>query len=195
MCCVCVGGAFQYGVRTHAATTADCDSGGYTMGGDMVAALGRATLDGFTLFGGNCRRRSGQRLTLHRSAGRNHAPEERIDASGIPVPQARTTLSALGVQTHGEWGYHLGVNEYGVAAGCTHLHTRMASDSRGLRGKDLVRLILERAHSARQAVDLASDLIRHHGLGRPSPAAASDSAFLIADARESFVLETAGQHW
>jgi hypothetical protein len=165
------------------------------MGGDMVAALGRATLDGFTLFGSNCRRRSGQRLTLHRSCGRCHAPEENIDTGGVRVPQARVTHTALGVQTQEEWGYHHGVNALGVAAGCTRLHTRMALDSQGLRGTDLVRLMLERAHSARQAVDLACDLICRHGLGESSSNVPHDSAFLIADAGESFVLESAGRHW
>jgi secernin len=165
------------------------------MGGDLVAALGRAVLDGFTLFGGNCRRRNGQMPTLHRSAGRSHAPEECIDTGSVRVPHARETVTAVGVQTRGEWGYHHGVNARGVAAGCTRLRTRLSCDTPGLRGPDLVRLMLERSHTARHGVDLAVDLIRRHGQGEPSANGACDSAFLIADAREAFVLETAGRHW
>jgi hypothetical protein len=55
--------------------------------------------------------------------------------------------------------------------------------------------MLERAQSARQAVDLATDLIRRHGQGDQPSNGAYDSAFLIADGEEAFVLETAGQHW
>ena len=165
------------------------------MGGDMVAALGRATLDGVTLFGSNCRRRGDQLPTLHRSAGRSHAPEERIDAGGTGVPQLRETHTAVGVQTRGKWGYHHGVNSLGVAAACSRMRTRLDRESPGLRGPDLVRLMLERAHSARQAVDLATDLIRRHGQGDDAASGACDSTFLIADGLEAFVLETAGRHW
>src|SRR5262245_11796302 len=123
------------------------------MGGDMVAALGRATVDGHTLFGHNCRRPGGDVLLLHRSIGRDHAPEEKLETSGGIVPQARQTFTAVGVQSTGRWGYHHGVNVWGVAAGCTMLRTRLACGSAGLHGTDLVRLVLERARTARQAVD------------------------------------------
>jgi hypothetical protein len=165
------------------------------MGGDMVAALGRATLDGVTLFGHNCRRRGAAGLTLHRSTGRSHAPEERIEANGIVVPEARETYTTIGVQTRGHWGYHHGVNAWGVASGCTRLRSRLAGEQPGLRGPDLVRLALERSHSARQAVDHVTDLIRRHGQGAGQVEDRADSAFLFADAGEAFVLETAGPYW
>jgi secernin len=165
------------------------------MGGDMVAALGRATSDGITLFGSNCRRRGGQSLALHRGAGRAHAPEECIETGGGVLPQARETHTAVGVQTRGEWGYHHGVNVHGVAAGCTRLRTRLASPQSGLRGPDIVRLMLERAQTARQALDLATDFIRRHGQGAACSGEIGDNAFLVADAAEAFVLETAGRHW
>jgi hypothetical protein len=165
------------------------------MGGDLITALGRAVLDGFTLFGGNCRRRGDQMHTLHRSVGRSHAPEECIDTGNVRLPHARETVTAVGVQTRGNWGYHQGVNALGMAAGCTRLRTRLSGDTPGLRGPDLVRLMLERAHTARHAVELAVDLICRHGQGEPSANGGWDSAFLIADAKEAFVLETAGRHW
>src|SRR5215831_11396626 len=113
------------------------------MGGDMVAALGGATLDGLTLFGHNCRcGRPG--LTLHRGAGRSHAPEERIELGGVVVPQARETYTTIGAQPRGQWGYRHGVSDRGVAAGCTRLRTRLTCERPGPRGPDLVRLALER---------------------------------------------------
>jgi len=164
------------------------------MGGDMVAALGRATLDGITLFGHNCRcGRPG--LTLHRGAGRSHAPEECIQLGGVVVPQSRETFTVIGTQTRGQWGYHHGVNDRGVAAGCTGLRTRLACDHPGLRGPDLVRLALERSRSARQALDHVTDLVRRHGQGAGHCGERCDSAFLFADASETFVLETSGPYW
>jgi secernin len=164
------------------------------MGGDMVVALGGATLDGLTLFGHNCRcGRPG--LTLHRGAGRSHAPEERIELGGGVVPQARETYTTIGAQPRGQWGYHHGVNDRGVAAGCTRMRTRLTSERPGPRGPDLVRLALERARTARQAVDHVTDLIRRHGQGAGPTEQRGDSAFLFADAGEAFVLETAGRYW
>jgi secernin len=66
-----------------------------------------------------------------------------------------------------------------------------------LTGGDLVRLVLERGHSARQAVDLLAGLVERHGQGAaPDGAAANgDQGFLIADATEAFAVETAGRHW
>ncbi|HMF13598.1 MAG TPA: hypothetical protein VKE94_14865 [Gemmataceae bacterium] len=165
------------------------------MGGDMVAALGRATRDGVTLFGHNCRRPGGAGLTLHRSLGRCHALEERIETSGVSVPQARETYTTVGVQMRCQWGYQHGVNAWGVAAGCTRLRTRLAGNRAGLRGPDLVRLALERSRTARQAVDQVIDIIRRHGQGARHGEEQGDSAFLFVDAGEAFVLETAGTFW
>jgi secernin len=60
---------------------------------------------------------------------------------------------------------------------------------------DLVRLGLERARSAHDALDIVIDLLTTHGQGGIADAAhqeAYDSSFLIADADHAFVLDTAG---
>src|SRR6266852_4485967 len=65
-------------------------------------------------------------------------------------------------------------------------------------GGDLVRLALERSHSARQAVDLLGELIERHGQSSPPGncyPAGGDNGFLIADGAEAFAVETAGHHW
>jgi secernin len=134
-------------------------------------------------------------FTLHQSVGRCHAPEERIEAGALIVPQVRQTCTAIGVQTRGQWGYHHGVNAQGVAAGCTRLHSRQVGESPRLRGPELVRLALERARTARQAIDLITDLLGRYGQGTGADEERGDSALLIADAGEAFVLETAGRHW
>ena len=58
----------------------------------------------------------------------------------------------------------------------------------GLTGPDLVRLALERCGSARQALDLLTDLLARHG-------ECGDHNFLLADPHEAYTLEAAGRHW
>jgi hypothetical protein len=102
----------------------------------------------------------------------------------------------LGSQAPGAWGYEHGVNQHGVAAGRAPLHTRLSSGETGLTGPDLVRLVLERARTARQGVDLLTDLVCRHGQAAfPAGDRASDNAFLIADTAEAFTVETGGSHW
>ena len=95
------------------------------------------------------------------------------------------------------WGAEHGVNEFGVAIGNERVATvHDAAQARpGLIGMDLVRLGLERARSAEEALDILVDLLATHGQGGIADAAhqsAYDSSFLIADPRQAFVLDTSG---
>jgi hypothetical protein len=161
----------------------------------MVAALGRATADGHVFFGHTSSQPAGQRPVLERACGRAFAAGEKVRTQHLELPQARQTYTVLGGQAPGAWGYRHGVNEHGVAAGRTPLRTRLSSREAGLTGADLVRLVLERSRTARQAVDLLTDLVSRHGQAAGGGDEGSDSGFLIADAGEAFAVETGGRHW
>jgi hypothetical protein len=95
------------------------------------------------------------------------------------------------------WGAEHGVNEFGVAIGNERVSTvhDIERARPGLIGMDLVRLGLERARSAPQAVEVLIELLTTHGQGGVADAAhgeAYDSSFLIADAKDAFVLDTSG---
>ena len=98
------------------------------------------------------------------------------------------------------WGAEHGVNEHGVAIGNERVST--THDARGatpaLIGMDLVRLGLERARSAAEAVDVMTGLLETYGQGGIADVAhndAYDSSFLVADPAHTFVLETAGSDY
>ena len=98
------------------------------------------------------------------------------------------------------WGAEHGVNEHAVAIGNERVATThdAAAAKPALIGMDLVRLGLERARSAEEAVEVMTGLLETCGQGGIADAAhreAYDSSFLVADPARAFVLETAGRAW
>jgi dipeptidase len=115
----------------------------------------------------------------------------------LELPQARQTFTVLGGRTPGCWGLHYGVNENHVAAGCATWRSLLHQPGCCLAGTDLVRLVLERCRCARQGVDLLTDLVERYGQAACATGEESngDQLFLVADAREAFVVEAAGTGW
>jgi dipeptidase len=165
------------------------------MGSDMMVALGPATANRSTLFALNSHgpAHASRRLVLQ--PGGPHVPGEQVRAESITLPQARQTWTTLGYRPGAVWGYQHGQNEHGVAAGCATWQTLLPPDGPTLTGTDLVRLMLERAANARQAVDTLTDLVSRHGQGTPGEKDGTDHVFLVADPRQAFVVETAGRYW
>ena len=68
-----------------------------------------------------------------------------------------------------------------------------------LLGMDLLRLGLERGHSAMSALTTITGLLEQHGQGGQCSDIVQDfsyhNSFLIADAHEAWVLETADKLW
>ena len=98
------------------------------------------------------------------------------------------------------WGAEHGVNEHGVAIGNERVATThdAASAPPALIGMDLVRLGLERARSADEAVDVIAallDTVGQGGIADAAHQAAYDSSFLIADSAQAVVVETAGSEY
>ena len=98
------------------------------------------------------------------------------------------------------WGAEHGVNEHAVAIGNERVRTThdAAAAKPALIGMDLVRLGLERARTAAEAVDAMTGLLEDCGQGGIADAArqeAYDSSFLVADPTSAFVLDTAGSEF
>ena len=100
------------------------------------------------------------------------------------------------------WGAEHGVNEAGVAIGNETIYTTLdpRDAPNALIGMDVVRLGLERATSALNAVQVMSDLIARYGQGGSGHDTRNGerarpywSSFLIADANDAWVMETSGR--
>jgi len=93
----------------------------------------------------------------------------------------------------------MGANEHGVAIGNEAVFTKVPYEKGpGLIGMDLLRLALERARTAREALDVITGLITQYGQGGNcgfQHATYYHNSFLIADPQTAWVLETAGKQW
>jgi hypothetical protein len=124
--------------------------------------------------------------------GRRHATHIELDDAGA--------YALLGSRPLWGWGLEHGVNEHRVAIGNERIFT--VDDPRAappaLTGMDLVRLGLERAATADEALDVMTGLLEEHGQGGRCAEHDDDpywSSFLITDPHGAWILETSGRRW
>lgn len=122
-----------------------------------------------------------------------------VRATYIEVPQVADRHAVILSRPVWCWGAEMGVNDAGVAIGNEAIFSRRATRTPALLGMDLVRLGLERGGSAAEALEVIVKLLEAHGQGGPASFRDKrfcyDASFLVADAREAWVLETAGREW
>jgi len=124
--------------------------------------------------------------------------ERELAATYIAIPQALETRAVLLSRPTWMWGAEIGVNDAGVAIGNEAVFTKGGYGKPALTGMDLLRLGLERAESAEQAVNVVIELLETFGQGGNCGYDHKfyyDNSFLIQDATRLFVLETCGKNW
>lgn len=166
---------------------------------DTLVALGNVTADGVTVLGKNSDREPNEAHHLLRIPASRHPAGSRCKCTYIEIPQVEQTYAVLLCKPFWIWGAEMGANEHGVAIGNEAVFTKVAYDKTpGLIGMDMLRLALERARTAREALDVITGLLAEHGQGGNcgfQHATYYHNSFLIADPRSAWVLETAGRHW
>ncbi len=166
---------------------------------DCLVALPMATGSVGTLFAKNSDRPPDETQELEwLPPGRDEGPVRATYIEVDPSPHPR--LGVLGSRPWWMWGLEHGVNEAGVAIGNEAIFTTL--DPHGLPprliGMDLVRLGLERADTARAAVEVIIGLLERYGQGGSGHYGVDDpywSSFLIADPSDAWVVETSGTLW
>ncbi len=160
---------------------------------DTLCVLG----DTGTLFAKNSDRPVTEAQVVELHPRREPAGPQRTQYLEVPDRGAGATLLSRPAWL---WGAEHGINEHGVAIGNEMVNTvddpRLAPPA--LLGMDLVRLGLERAASADEALDVMTGLLQRHGQGGVGDAVnelAYWSSFLIADSTSAWVLETSGRSW
>ena len=163
---------------------------------DTLAAVG----DGRLLFAKNSDRPPREAQVVESLAARGADPRRRLRTQYLDVGPDPGAHAIVGSRPTWLWGLEHGVNERGVAIGNAKIWT--VDDPRGrpaaLLGMDLVRLALERAGDADEAVAVITGLLEAYGQGGSGEAEHDEpyhSAFLVADRGGAFVLETSDRTW
>ena len=166
---------------------------------DTLFAPGSATADGVAVFGKNSDREPNEAHHLVRIPGAVHPPGSTVTCTYVEIPQVAQTFEVLLAKPFWIWGAEMGANEHGVVLGNEAVFTRVPHEKvPGLIGMDLVRLALERAATARAALDVITGLLAQHGQGGNCGFTHTfhyHNSFLIADSTDAWVLETAGRQW
>jgi secernin len=179
---------------------------------DTWVALADTTDDGRVILGKNSDRPIFDCQPLVLYPRRTWGADSPLRLEHVTLPQAAITYATLGSSPYWCWGYEEGINEFGVVIGNEAIYTKSfaraaaASDysgkgQLGLLGMDLIRLALERARNAEEAVMVMGSLVEEYGQfgsGVPTRSHAEggyDGSFLIADPTEAWVVETAGKRW
>jgi hypothetical protein len=142
-------------------------------------------------------RNEAQALEVHGPAA--HASGARLKCTYIEIDQVAHTNAVMLSRPYWMWGAEMGANQHGLVIGNEAMHARGGGpQTPALTGMDLLRLALERADTAKAAVDVITELLERHGQGGDCGHLNPffyHNGFLIADGSDAYVLETVGRAW
>jgi len=166
---------------------------------DTLVALSNSTEDGNVVFGKNSDRPQAEAQLVTYNPRTSYQKGEEVNCTYITIPQARETAAVYMSQPFWMFGCEMGSNEHGVVIGNEAVYSKEDYHESGLLGMDLLRLGLERGKSAKEAVNVITNLLENYGQGG---SCAYDqqgwiyhNSFLIADSQEAYVLDTADRWW
>lgn len=166
---------------------------------DTSVALGSAAARGGVLFAKNSDRERNEAQALEVVPARAAEAGRRAKLTYIEVDDAGSTHACLISRPYWMWGAEMGANAHGVVIGNEAMHALIpAQRRRALTGMDLVRLGLERAATAAEAVEVITTLLERHGQGGDCGHRNRfyyQNGFIVADPTEAYVLETVGRWW
>jgi secernin len=166
---------------------------------DTLVALGNSTEDGHVIFGKNSDRPFNEVQLITYSPRTKYEKGNSLKCTYLEIPQVSETYAILLSQPFWMWGAEMGANEYEVVIGNESVYTHEPLRRIGLLGMDLLRLGLERGKSAKEALEIITDLLEKYGQGGgcayDDPGWMYHNSFIVADSKEAYVLETADNWW
>ncbi|XP_059155680.1 secernin-2-like isoform X2 [Physella acuta] len=171
---------------------------------DLFVVLPPVTSHNAVVFGKNSNRPASEVQDVIYCPPKDYPDGEKVKCTYIELDQVGHTNAVILSKPSWMWGAEMGANDKGVAVGNAPVWTKLNGPEdleKKLLGTDLVRLSLERASSASEALNILTTLLENPGQGGPCTDEPGKNgwcfhnSFLIADSSEAWVLETAGRLW
>lgn len=166
---------------------------------DTFALKGNHYAGGRNLLAKNSDRPVGEAQPLTFAPAADHEAGETLHCTQLTIPQALHTYATLGSRPFWIWGYEMGANEKGLFIGNEAQGSRCPAESgEGLLGMDLLRLGLERAADAREAIEVIAGLLARYGQNANANLRYDrryENSYMLVDAEEIWLMETAGREW
>lgn len=172
---------------------------------DNFVVLPNFTNSGRMLFAKNSDRPAYESQPLAYHSRQAYESGSRLKLAYTEISQVKETYLTIGSSPFWCWGYEQGINEHGVVIGNEAIFTKDLKGNesdfakeKGIIGMELVRLGLERAKTAQEALTVITFLIEEYGQWGIAVVGEENfynNAILIADANEAWVLETADKQW
>jgi dipeptidase len=165
---------------------------------DTIVALPDATADGAMLLAKNADTEVNEAQQILRLPARDYTPGTALRVTHLAIPQATHTHEVILDRSFWAWGGEIGCNEHGVAIGNEAAFSNQVVERDGVIILDLLRLALERATTAREAVAVVGQHVETYGQGGNVQMMGNyrfDTGLLVADRTEAWVVNCAGHHW
>ncbi len=167
---------------------------------DTMVALGNSTASGRVIFAKNSDRPVMESQALVIIPAQCHEPHAKLKCTYVEIPQVESTYRIMGSKPSWMWGFEHGMNEMGVVIGNEAVFAKEDVElvDEGLLGMDLLRLALERGSTAYKAMHVVTELLERYGQGGSASNRRDfhyHNAFLFADAKEAWILETCNRRW
>lgn len=169
---------------------------------DTFIVLPPLTTSGSVIFGKNSGRPQDEVQEVVYEPSRSYSEGERLQCTYIEVEQVLKTKAVFLSKPAWMWGAEMGANECNVVIGNEEVITNVDTEAireEHLLGQDLVRLGLERASTADEAVSVITSLLEMYGQGGRCSDTDSQlvyhNSFIIVDPKEAWIVETAGKLW
>ncbi|NHJ40319.1 MAG: peptidase U34 [Asgard group archaeon] len=166
---------------------------------DSLVALGNSTKNGNVIFAKNSDRQPDEPAEILHIPRKKFPKGSEVKTTYIEIPQIRETYEILLCKPIWIWGAEMGTNEFGLTIANEAVFTKEKYHKKGrLIGMDLVRLALERAKTASEALEIIIDLLEIYGQGGDCGYRKKEyyhNVFLIADKKSAWILETANKYW
>lgn len=165
---------------------------------DSFVALPGATLTGTTLAAKNADCEINEAQVVLRLPRCRYPDGAAVRTTHLVMPQARETHEIIVDKSFWTWGGEIGINEHGLAVGNEAIFSTVQEPDDGLITGDLLRLMLERASTCEEAVEVFTHALESYGQGGNCELRGNahfDSSYLVSDLVSAVVIETAGQNW